>query len=677
MRVVHFDFETYSECDLKSCGSWVYSEHTSTEALCMAYAYDNEEPQLWLPGEPLPDFVTNPTGYTLAAWNAFFEFGIWVNTLGWPTTEYTQWSDTMAQAAAMALPLSLENCGKVLLNDSDMQKSKRGKLLIQRLCKPYRGKRVQDPEMLKELHDYCLQDVVAERAIDKMLLPLSTEEKKVWANDLRMNVQGIHIDMHSVGNAIEIMEQEIARLNAEVVSITKGALTDVAKRQQVQAYCESEQGFTLDSYTKGYIAETLKRDDVPAVVRRLLEIRQKTGKTSTAKYTALTNVTANDGRIHGCTFYHGASTGRWSGRLFQPQNLPRPSFDDTDYAISLFYMKDPEILEMTYGDPMEVLSSCLRGMITTEPGNKLVVSDYNAIEGRVLAWLADEEHTVKDYYDGKDQYKVCATWMFDKPYADITKDERQAGKPADLGLGYGGGVAAFHQFAQVYHVDYDRLYDSMYPNATAEEVEKAEQSAKFFLEKNPGLMSTKHCIAADLAKQKWRNNRPATVEFWASLEEAALDAVREPGTKFTTGRITFCIYDEAKSYLLCKLPSGRHIAYAKPKIKPGTFGNPALWYKGVNSVTRKWSDQQTYGGKLAENVTQAVARDLLAEALLRVADNGYPPVLSIHDEILSEVPDNDSKNIDEFDELLCVSPDWADGLPLLAKGFESYRYRKD
>ena len=674
---VSFDFETYSECDLMKCGAWVYAEHPTTEALCMAYAYDNGAPHLWLPGDPLPDFVTHPERYTLHAWNAFFEWCIWTLCLRWPETQHDQWYDTMAKAAAMALPLSLEKCGKALKMPSDLQKDKRGKYLIQRLCSPFRGKRNRDMVLLLEFYEYCKQDVVAERAIGDMLLPLCSSERALWVKDWEINIRGACIDLDAVNHARVIIDKETETLNTEVADITNGALLDVAKRDRVMVYCRDEHGFRLTGYAKDYLEKILQRDDVPPVVRRLLEIRQQTGKTSNAKYEALSRMTASDRRVHGLLQYHAAGTGRWGGRLFQPQNLPRPSFNDADTAVSLFHFRDPELLRLLFDDPLEALSSSLRGMITPSPGNKFIVSDYNAIEGRVLAWLADEAHTLQDYRDGKDQYKVCATWMFNKPYDAITKDERQAGKPADLGLGYGGGISAFDQFAKVYQVDYDRLSDNLRPNATNTEVEKAEFSARMYLQNTDEPMPAHHAIAADLAKQKWRANRPATVEFWAALEQAALSAVREPGSRFDVGRITFMIPKGAPDYLMCRLPSGRCLTYAKPTIKPGRFGNPALHYMGQNSVTKKWELQQTYGGKLGENATQAVARDLLADAIMRVEDAGYPVVLTVHDEIIADTPDRATYNVSDFNRLLCVLPEWASGLPVKAAGYEAHRYRKD
>ena len=216
----------------------------------------------------------------------------------------------------------------------------------------------------------------------------------------------------------------------------------------------------------------------------------------------------------------------------------------------------------------------------------------------------------------------------------------------------------------------------MYPNATIEEIQKAEYATSFFLKENPGAMPVKHCIAADLAKQKWRKNRPATVQFWGDLEQAAVSAVREPGTRFSAGPVTFAIPNGCPSYLMCKLPSGRAIAYPRPRIEKGRFGNPALHYTGLDSVTKQWRKQQTYGGKLSENVTQAVARDILAGAMIAVEDNGYPVVLSVHDELIAEVP-TDRGSLDDMSEIMCVLPGWADGLPLNAEGFEDTRYRKD
>lgn len=672
---VSLDFETYSEAPLKETGAWVYAEHPSTDVICMGYAYGDQDPQLWLPGMPLPDFVTHPENYELHAWNSFFEYCIWHLCLDWPAVPITQWHDSMARAAVMALPLSLGACAKVLCLPQDKQKDARGRYLIQRMCKPFRGERNRDVAWLTEFYEYCLQDVVVERAVGDMLLPLRQSERRVWELDQMINIRGVKLDHAEVANARVIITKETEALNAEVFELTDGRLTDVGKREKVMEVC-SDFGFHLTSYTKDFLARTLERDDLHPVVRRLLEIRQKTGKTSTAKYASMASVIADDGRVHGLLQYHAASTGRWGGRLVQPQNLPRPSIDDTDAAISLFLHQDPDLLTMLYDDAMETLSSCLRGMFVASEGNRLVVSDYSAIEGRVLAWLAGEQHTLKDYRDGKDQYKVCATWMFNKPYDAITKDERNAGKPADLGMGFGGGIGAFDQFAKIYQVDYNRLYDAMVPTATPDEIEKAHWSATNYLKRAAEPMPFDHAVAADLAKQKWRRNRPATVEFWRDVETAAIAAVREPGSRFAARGVTYCISPGAKSFLSCKLPSGRCLFYARPSIKPGTFDKPALHFWGVDSVTKQWCQQATYSGKLVENITQAVARDLLAAAMVRIENAGYPVVLSVHDELIADVPER-FVDLDEFNRIMCVLPAWAVGLPVASAGYVSQRYRKD
>lgn len=644
MQVISIDFETYSEADLFKQGAYAYACHPSTEVICMAYAIGDQAPKLWLPEMPRPEFLSKLSDYTFSAWNSFFEYVIWHNVLSWPTSQINQWRDTAAQAAALALPRALGACGAALGIPEDKQKDKRGKQLIQKLCKPVKGKRVIDEELYQELYDYCLQDVESERYIAKKLRPLSENEQKVWELDQTINLRGVPIDMESVDHAIDLIDQTVEKLNQRVSQLTKGRLVNVSQRAVVLGYVNDELDYPLLKYDKAYLRDLLQGDELPYILREIISIRLQTGKTSTAKYAALKKVATKDKRAHGLLMYHGASTGRWSGKLFQPQNLPRPAFDKSDDAmnawlaeqcIAMFTERNIDDIEVMFGDAMDAYSWCLRGMIKAEDGKRLLVADYSAIEARVLAWLAGQKD-VLDVFKGHGKiYEHTASQIYKCSIDAVTKEQRFIGKVATLALGYQGGAKAFQGMAESYGVD---IPESL----------------------------------ADRVKTDWRNANSAIVSFWYAVENAAVSAVRDPSSAYRCRGIAFRF---TNGFLFLRLPSGRLLAYYAPELTVGKFDKEQVSFMGVGTLNRKWCRQTTYGGKLVENITQAVARDLIAEAMLRLEAAGYPIILSVHDEILAEV-DEGFGSLNEFNTLMCELPSWAEGLPVEADGFEAKRYRK-
>lgn len=634
---ISIDFETYSECDIKTAGGYNYAAHPSTEVICMAWAIDYEEPQLWTPDQPFPKRLAHALMWENAevwAWNAAFERAVWHHKILWKHdigVADHKWNDTAALAATLALPRALGKCAEVLeLSD---QKDTRGRFLIQRLCKPYRGERRTDQHLLDELYAYCKQDVVTERAIKNYILkykPMGEHERAVWLLDQEINWRGVGIDVPNVENALDLIIATAERLNASVVDLTDGALSGVGSRAQVMSWCR-DQGYRLGGYDKNAILTALADPALPANVRDVLKVRQTLGKASTSKYLAMQNLAGADHRARGVFSYHGAQTGRWAGRGFQPQNLPRPAFKDADTCVQLFDQRDPELLEMLYGDPMVALSSTLRSMIVPAQGKRLLVVDFNAIEARVLAWLAGEQAPLDVFASGQCIYCHAATSIYGRTITKADQAERQIGKVAVLALGYQGGVGAFQTMAAAYRVE---IEDEL----------------------------------ADQIKVKWRKANKNIVRFWYDLEAAANNAVKHRGHAFDAGPITFKCHGD---FLFAKLPSGRRLAYYQPRL-----GNNGLEFWGTDSrLGGRWAKLDTYGGKLAENITQAVARDLLADAMLRVEAAGYPVVMHVHDEIVSEVP-KDFGSLAEFEELICQMPDWATGLPMAAEGFECERYRK-
>lgn len=628
---VSIDFETYSELDIKKVGAWQYSKHHSTEVLCMAYAFGDESPKLWTPNVfPFP--LTERNSLELHAWNSFFEFSIWKNVLKIDALPFEQWVDTMALAAAAALPLKLEESAKALQLPQDQQKDKRGKYLIQKLCKPNRGKRVEDPELLQELYEYCLQDVVTERAVSNKLRPLNKIEKQVWQLDQKINARGVPIDLDNVKYAIDLVSESKKNLDKKVQKITDFKLENTSQRAVVLDYIRNELEYPIENYQKAYLEEIVSKEETPEKVKEIVEIRLKAGKTSTAKYEKLKLITdEEDQRARGLLQYHVATTGRWGGRLFQPQNLTRGSFNDTENCISLFEERDTSLLDLIYGDSMEALSTCIRGMIAAKPGKKLVVSDYSSIEARGLAWAAGQEDILEIFRGHGKIYEHTASKIYKKLIEDIKKDERFIGKTATLALGYQGGVNAFLRMAKNYNV----------------EIEES---------------------LAERVKTEWRKSNPMIVKFWYEIERIAKRAINYPGQIFSYRGIKFKLIKD--STLLCQLPSGRFLSYQRASLK---FNKITFW--GINSETHKWTEQDTYGGKLTENIIQALCRDIIAEAMLRLEDKGYEIILSVHDEIIAEV-DKDFGSVEEFSKIMCELPSWAVGFPISAEGFECQRYRK-
>ena len=622
---ISLDFETYSECDIRKAGAFAYADHPSTDVICLAWALDDEPPVLWTPDMPAPTdlFRLIEKGAEVWAWNSFFELSIWERVLHWPSIKITQWNDTAALAAAQAYPRALAKCGDFMGMTGDAAKDKRGKYLIQRLCKPYRGKRVRDPELLQELYDYCLQDVAAERAIRKKLRPLHPTERQVWVTDQKMNLRGVRLDKDNIGHAIAIIEKLAIELNVEVYELTNGALSSTASRAKSLEWINS-QGVKMDSYDKAAVTCALE-GVCPPDVYRFLQIRQALSKSSTKKYQAMLDCLARDSRAHGTGLYCGAATGRWSGRHFQPQNLPRPVVDDVDAVIDVLKYRSTQQLN---GEPMALLASCLRGMLIAGKGRRLLVSDYSAIEARVLAWLANHQTVLQSFRDSLDLYKVTASDMYGIPYGDVDKDQRFLGKVASLALGYQGGVKAFQKMAQ----NFGTVVDD-------------EQALKI--------------------RDEWRATNKPIVRLWHEIEAAAVKAVQ-----FGKADTSIGVFNMVGNDLVFVLPSKRLLSFPKAEVS-----NSKLSYHGMNNYTHKWEAIPTYGGSLVQSITQAVARDLLAHSLLLIEQAGFDPIMTVHDEIVADTR-NDHGSLDEFNELMCRLPEWATGLPMAVEGYEAERYRK-
>lgn len=706
MIKVHFDFETYSECDIKKHGAYKYAQHPSTEVICMAYAYDEEPVKLWLPGDQYPVFLNDLSEeypYELHAFASFFEWCIWKFTLKLPVPRFTYWHDTAAKAAAMALPRSLSGCCMALGLPSDQAKNKRGYYLINRLSVPQRdGKRNYDFALLDEFYEYCMQDVVADRTVAKKVLPLNPQERQLWILDQEINARGINVDLPRVNDALYIIDEVTKTMNQVVSTTTLGRIKSTNTIAKVKAFL-ADIDVNMPSMNKNDVSAMLK-EDIPHEARVVLKARQMLGKTSLAKYAVLKRLIADDGRVHGLLLFHAATTGRWGGRLFQPHNLPRPSFDDADECIELIKSRDIDYLSMMYDDPMEAMSSCIRGMLIPGKGKTFYGGDYSSIEARCLSWISGQEDKLEVFRTHGLIYEHTASQIYEKNIDGVTKTERFIGKVSELALGYMGGGNAFVEMASVYDT---RQYDV--------------DISKEFGEK---------------IKKQWRKNNPEIVFYWKAAEAAAIAATNNPGYIYSINRMKEAIklginygrFTEAynkigdvhftmkNNFLFCRMPSGRFNAYNRPHVKWVTvrmfktpsiedpdvmvntifnkhdwtptsfkkaaaeanaeiisFNTPQLRFYGINSINRQWERQATYGGKIVQNICEGICRDVLGEAMLRLNRKKYDIVLTVHDEILSE---KEHGNEEEMKELMEVLPTWATGFPIAAECYEAVRYRK-
>lgn len=426
---------------------------------------------------------------------------------------------------------------------------------------------------------------------------------------------------------------------------------------------------------KSTIERRIADPDLPPAVKELLSIRLQASMTSTSKYKALIRCVSADNRLRGTLQFCGAPrTGRWAGRLFQPQNLTRPSLPQPDIDFGIEALK-AGCADLVCDDVMQVASSATRGCIIAPKRKKLVVSDLSNIEGRGLAWLAGEEWKLQAFRDndsgtGHDLYKLAYAKAFNISPDDVDKNQRQIGKVMELGLGYGGGVAAFVTFALVYGLDLDELATAALPNVSRDVIREAQSwYTESVRRKQTYGLSERVFVACDSLKRLWRNAHPETCDFWYTLERKVRSAIAVPGRTIAYGYLKI---RRDGAWLRIQLPSGRALCYPSPSIVKGD-----VTYMGINSYSRKWQRLKTYGGKLVENVTQAAARDVLAYNMPRIEDAGYEIVLTVHDEVITEAPDTPDYSHEDLSRLLATVPEWAPGLPLNAGGFESQRYRKD
>lgn len=674
--ILHLDFETYSECNLREVGAWVYANHPSTEVLCAAYALNDEAPELWTPSDPIPWFTLEEHvgDYEYHAHNAQFEVFIWKYVLAgrWGVPMgYHQWRCTAAQAAAFALPRKLADACAVVGLPEDEQKDKRGTYLIQRLCKPYRGERVSDPELLNELYEYCLQDVIAERALGERIPKLIPHEQKVWELDQTINERGVPIDLESVENAIYLYEKKTELLTNRIKKLS--GIENPNSHPQVMSWLE-EQDYPLENLQASTIDEELDRGVAPELVLKVLKYRRDLARTPPKKYYKMRDIASVDGRAHGMFLYRSTHPGRWSGQFVQPHNLMRPVIDDTDGCTETYRHRDLGLLEFCYGEAMAALSSTVRSMFKAEEGKTFMACDYSAIEARLVPWQANETKVLDIFRGDGLVYERQAGALWQQDFRTVDSKQRQVGKVCVLAFGFEGGYGAYMNMAGNYGVDVDGIA----AEATDEQRIRMEDSKRWWASiDDPRYLSDAEAFG-DVAKQVWREENPNVVAYWKAILETALEIVDRGYKKGnrTVGRVNrvrFAMLN--KTTLCCLLPSGRRIHWHHPYRSKNRWGRPIIRFMGVDGETKRWSKQQTHGGKIVQNITEGLGSDLLAGAMLRHEENGFPVVLHVHDEDVCEVS-IEGADLKKFKKLFLQGEPWADGLPLNGDEWQELRYRK-
>ena len=691
MRLVYGDTETYSECDLSKCGAARYAEDASTEITVAQWAVGDDEPTVWdctERGRPQAfiDLLQAPDT-VLVFHNASFDMAVMRHCWGvdLPPEKFL---DTMVKGLAHGLPGSLDKIGQIVGLEEDLAKDKRGRELIQLFAKPRpknsvlrRATRLTHPAEWKEFLSYSRQDIASMRAIDQRLPNWNYKpghpELALWHLDRRINDRGIAVDRELARCAIDAVAREQTRMKREVADATDGMVTNASQRDNLLAYICAEYGVDLPDLKADTVRRRLEDPDLPDGVKLLLSIRLEATKTSTAKYKALMNAVSADGRLRNTMQFAGASrTARWAHRLFQPGNMPRPDMKNEQIDEGVEALK-AGCAELFFDNVMRLTANTVRGCIVAPPGKKLTIADLSNIEGRGLAFLAGERWKLKAFADfdagvGEDLYKVAYGRSFNIDPKEATGQKRQIGKVMELGLGFGGGVAAFLTFAAVYNMDLEDLAKAVWATASREALENARGMWGWAQKKKRTLGLPENVyVACEILKQAWRDAHPHTAALWKAADDSVKAAINNPGVSFDIGPHLKARRDGA--WLRIRLPSGRYLCYIHPQV--GDDGQ--ITYFGVNQYTRQWGRIKTYGGKLVENATQAFARDVLAHNMPFEQRAAYEIVLSVHDELLTETPDSPEFNADNLGQMMATAPAWANGLPLAAAGFETYRYRKD
>lgn len=644
MDTLAIDIETYSDVSLPDCGVHRYAASEQFELLLFAYSLNDEPTQIidLASGEKIPDKIMEylmDDSVIKTAYNAAFERNC-INRFFGLSLKPEGWRCTLVQASMLSLPLSLEGVGEAL--NLDKKKMSEGKDLIRYFCMPCKptkanGGRTRNlpsdaPEKWELFKTYCIRDVDVEKQIRNKLakFPIPDREQKLYCMDQRINDRGIMVDQELIGHAVacDLLYKETVTKKAYEIS----GLENPNSVSQLKDWL-NEKGIEVDSLAKAAVEELV--ENTQGDVAEMMKLRLAMSKTSVKKYEAMERSVCPDGRVHGLLQFYGANrTGRWAGRLVQIHNLPQNHMEDLELARSLVKEGRYDLVEILYDSTPDVLSELIRTAFVARPGCRFIVSDFSAIEARVMGYLAGEGWVMEEFRGAGKIYEQTASKMFHIPIEEITKGSpyRARGKVASLACQYGGAEGALISMGALNFVEEEEL---------------------------KGLV------------QSWRTANPHIVNYWYEIDGAVKAAVKE--RKMTkVGMVT--VYYQS-GMLKIALPSGRVLSYVRPRMTVNRFGSESVSYEGIGT-NRKWTRIESYGAKFCENIVQATARDVLAEAMLRLEKKGFDIVCHIHDEVVLEVPEG-SSSVEEVNEIMAVCPDWCEGLPLKAAGFESPFYKKD
>lgn len=689
-KFLYLDCETYSETPI-SFGTNRYT--ADSEIMIITYAMDDGPVEVIdltldpiLPSaHPFLKALRDP-GVIKVIQNSYFDRNVFRN---WgENIPVEQIHDTMVIAMAHGLPGALDKLCTIFGIKDDLAKHKSGKQLINLFCKPRpknmkqrRATRDTHPEEWQDFIDYAKSDISAMRAIYQLLPQWNYKgaELALWHLDQKINDRGIAVDLELAHAAIRSTDLTQSLLAERTVELTDGGVEATTQRDALLEHILETYDVLLPDMKGSTLERILKESPhLPDIVVELINNRLQASSTSVAKYKTLINGTSADGRLRGTLQFCGATrTGRWAGRMFQPQNLPRvPKYLKKQYDFAIDAIK-ANAVDLFFDNPMEVMGACIRGAIIAPPGKKLVIADLSNIEGRMLAWLAGEEWKLQAFRDfdagqGPDLYKLAYANAFHVDPATIgdNSDERQVGKVMELALGYEGGVGAFLTFAAAYAIDLEAMsvkaFDTLPKDVLAEAKRAYDWADK---EHRTFGLSENAWLTCDSFKRLWRRAHPETASFWRDLENVVKEAIAHGGAQFGCRKLKIM---KTGDWLRICLPSGRQLVYPQAEVENGK-----ITYMGVDQYTRRWQRLQTYGGKLVENVTQAAARDVIAHGMPLVEAAGYEIVITVHDEDIAETPDLPEFNAKHLASLMTVIPSWGSGLPLAAAGFETYRYRKE
>lgn len=666
MHNLSIDLETFSSVNIKTAGAWKYIQSPDFEILLFAYSLDYAEPVCidFTQGEILPpwliDALTNPD-YLKKAYNAPFEWGCLSKYFGRQLPP-EQWRCTMFKGLYAGYTAGLEATGKALGLPEDKQKLNTGKALIRYFCVPCKPTKVNggrtrnlphhDPQRWELFKEYNRGDVTTEMAIDTSLSHIIVPDfvQKEWETDLIINSRGVTVDMDMVHGALEIGAEVKQNLTAEAVNIS--GLNNPNSIKQLSSWLETEIDEDVTDLRKETVTAMLAREDNSPEVQRMLEIRQELGKTSTKKYDAILTSVCSDGRVRGLLQFYGANrTGRWAGRLVQVQNLPRTYTEPLELARNIVKDKKTNALRLIYGSVPDTLSQLIRTAFIAAPGHTLIDADFSAIEARVISWLAGEQWRLDVFRTHGKIYEASASQMFGVPLELIKKGNpeyalRQKGKVAELALGYQGSVGAMRQMDSGHQLD----------DLSDDEVK-------------------------DIVN-RWRETNKRIRDLWYKMDNAAVQVITQGGSVGVNGIIVAREFNYAQNTdcMTITLPSGRKLYYISPQIGVNKWDNPSISYMGVNQSNKKggkkWSRIETYGGKLVENVVQAIARDCLALAIERLEKAGYRVIFHIHDEVVIEC-ETDKASLDDVVKIMSEPIPWAMDLPLGADGWIGNFFKKD